>query len=161
MSNGAMMTLRLGCQTELFAAIAPVAGTLLADCSQATPTSLLQIHGTADDRVPYDGGPGKGVTPSGAPMVDGPSVVSVNSTWRAIDNCEGPTSTTTRGNVSNQVAACPDDRTVELITIAGAGHQWPGGQPNPLTQRIADQPPPSMDLDATHTIWQFFASHHR
>ncbi|HEX3732621.1 MAG TPA: PHB depolymerase family esterase, partial [Mycobacteriales bacterium] len=29
MSNGAMMALRLGCQTDTFAAIAPVAGTLL------------------------------------------------------------------------------------------------------------------------------------
>ncbi len=59
MSNGAMMALRLGCQTDTFAAIAPVAGTLLTDCSQARPTSMLQIHGTADDRVPYNGGPGK------------------------------------------------------------------------------------------------------
>lgn len=160
MSNGAMMTLRLGCQTELFAAIAPVAGTLVADCSQAKPTSVLQIHGTADDRVPFDGGPGKGVTLSGTPMVDGPSVVAVNNTWRAVDNCDAPTSAT-RGEVSTQIAACPDARTVELITIAGAGHQWPGGQPSPLAKRITDQPPPSTDLDATHTIWQFFASHHR
>ena len=35
MSNGAMMALRLGCQTDTFAAIAPVAGTLLTDCSGA------------------------------------------------------------------------------------------------------------------------------
>ena len=59
MSNGAMMALRLGCQTDTFAAIAPVAGTLETDCSGARPTSVLQIHGTADDRVPYNGGPGK------------------------------------------------------------------------------------------------------
>jgi len=39
MSNGAMMALRLGCQTDTFAAIAPVAGTLLTDCSAARPTS--------------------------------------------------------------------------------------------------------------------------
>lgn len=56
MSNGAMMALRLGCQTDMFAAIAPVAGTLLTDCSAARPASVLQIHGTADDRVPYHGG---------------------------------------------------------------------------------------------------------
>ena len=36
MSNGAMMALRLGCQTDVFAAIAPVAGTLLTDCSNAS-----------------------------------------------------------------------------------------------------------------------------
>jgi polyhydroxybutyrate depolymerase len=71
MSNGAMMALRLGCQTDTFAAIAPVAGTLLTDCSGARPTSLLQIHGTADDRVPYNGGPGKALAANGTPRVDG------------------------------------------------------------------------------------------
>jgi polyhydroxybutyrate depolymerase len=74
MSNGAMMALRLGCQTDIFAAIAPVAGTLLTDCSQARPTSVLQIHGTADDRGPYNGGPGKAFGIAGSPRVDGPSV---------------------------------------------------------------------------------------
>jgi poly(3-hydroxybutyrate) depolymerase len=82
MSNGAMMALRLGCQTDTFAAIAPVAGTLLSDCSAARPTSVLQIHGTADDRVPYNGGPGKAFTANGTARVDGPSVESVNATWR-------------------------------------------------------------------------------
>lgn len=85
MSNGAMMALRLACQTDAFAAIAPVAGTLLTDCSQAPPTSVLQIHGTADDRVPYQGGPGKAFAVNGSPRVDGPSVESVNATWRSID----------------------------------------------------------------------------
>jgi polyhydroxybutyrate depolymerase len=160
MSNGAMMTLRLGCQTNLFAAIASVAGTLLTDCSHAQPTSLLQIHGTADDRVPYNGGPGKALSASGAPNVDGPSVPSVNSTWRAINTCSTPTSTTD-GDLTTQTAGCPNGRTVELITIAGAGHQWPGGVPSPLAQRIANLPPPSTALNATDTIWQFFTQNHQ
>ncbi len=160
MSNGAMMALRLGCQTNLFAAIAPVAGTLLTDCSQAQPTSVLQIHGTADDRVPYNGGPGKALSATGAPNVDGPSVESVNATWRAINGCPAPTSTT-NGDVTTQIADCPDGRTVELITIAGAGHQWPGGVPSPLAQDLGDLPPPSTALNATDTIWGFFSQHHR
>ncbi|MBB3606746.1 polyhydroxybutyrate depolymerase [Mycolicibacterium sp. BK556] len=131
MSNGAMMALRLACQSSLFAAVAPVAGTLLTGCSGASPTSVLQIHGTADDRVPYGGGPG--------PRVDGPSVESVNATWRTIDGCEPPVSSSD-GDVTTQRADCPDGRAVELITIAGAGHQWPG--------------------DATATIWRFFTQHH-
>lgn len=159
MSNGAMMTLRLGCQTDVFAAIAPVAGTLLTDCSHAQPTSVLQIHGTADDRVPYDGGPGKASSASGVPNVDGPSVASVNVTWRAIDNCTAPTSTTA-GVITTQTASCPDGRTVELISITGAGHQWPGGVPSPLVEKLADLPPPSKALNATDTIWRFFTEHH-
>lgn len=160
MSNGAMMALRLACQTELFAAVAPVAGTLLTDCSHAAPTSVLQIHGTADDRVPFGGGPGKARTFTGAPNVDGPSVSAVNTIWRDIDVCAAPVTSST-GAVTSQTADCPGGRTVELISIAGAGHQWPGGVPSPLVQRLGDLPPPSTAVNATDTIWQFFAAHHR
>jgi len=138
MSNGAMMALRLGCQTDTFAAIAPVAGTLLTDCSGARPTSVLQIHGTADERVPYNGGPGKAFSGDGTARVDGPSVDAVNATWRGIDG-----------------------RIVELISVAGAGHQWPGGDPRPLAQRVGNMPAPSTALKATDTIWQFFAPRHQ
>jgi len=160
MSNGAMMALRLGCQTDTFAAIAPVAGTLLTDCSHAQPTSVLQIHGTADDRVPYDGGPGKAFAANGNPRVDGPSVPSVNATWRSIDAC-GPPSSNTAGSMMTETAGCADGRTVELISVAGAGHQWPGGEPSPLAEKLAGIPAPSTALDATNTIWQFFAQSHR
>jgi polyhydroxybutyrate depolymerase len=160
MSNGAMMALQLGCQTDTFAAIAPVAGTLLTDCSQARPTSVLQIHGTADDIVPYNGGPGKALAANGNPRVDGPSVESVGATWRSIDACGPPTSSTV-GSVTTETAGCANGRTVELISVAGAGHQWPGGEPNPLAERIAGIPAPSTALDATDTIWQFFAQNHR
>lgn len=160
MSNGAMMALRLACQTDVFAAIAPVAGTLLTDCTHARPTSVLQIHGTADDRVPYNGGPGKAVMANSRPRVDGPSVPSVNARWRSIDNCWAPSSSTA-GPVTTSTASCPDDRTVELISIADAGHQWPGGARSPLAETAGGMPVPSTALDATNTIWQFFAQHHR
>ncbi|MDM4139549.1 MULTISPECIES: PHB depolymerase family esterase [Mycobacterium] len=160
MSNGAMMALRLGCQSDTFAAIAPVAGTLLSDCSAARPASVLQIHGTADDRVPYNGGPGKAFDADGSPRVDGPSAESVNATWRAIDGC-GPPSSTIAGDVTTQTASCADGRTVQLISVAGAGHQWPGGERSPLAEKVAGIPAPSTALDATATIWQFFSQRHR
>ncbi len=160
MSNGAMMSLRLGCQTDLFAAIAPVAGTLVTECSHAHPTSVLQIHGTADDRVPYNGGPGKAFAANGTPRVNGPSVVSVNATWRSIDGC-GPPASNTAESVTTETAGCPNGRAVELISVADAGHQWPGGVPSPLVEKIAGIPAPSTALNATDTIWQFFSQHHR
>jgi polyhydroxybutyrate depolymerase len=160
MSNGAMMALRLGCQSDAFAAIAPVAGTLLTDCSNARPTSVLQIHGTADDRVPYNGGPGKAFAANGNPRVDGPSVPSVNATWRSIDAC-GPPSTNTVGDVTTETAACANGLTVELISVAGAGHQWPGGVAKPVLEKLAGIPPPSTALNATDTIWQFFSQSRR
>jgi poly(3-hydroxybutyrate) depolymerase len=124
MSNGAMMALRLGCQTDTFAAIAPVAGTLLADCSGARPTSVLQIHGTADDRVPDNDGPGKALSADGKARVDGPSAEAVNATWRGIDGCGQPNSTTA-GDVTTQTAGCDDGRTVELISMQGAATSGP------------------------------------
>lgn len=157
MSNGAMMALRLGCQSDTFAAIAAVAGTLLTDCSRASPASLLQIHGTADDRVPYPGGPGKAFGVNGNPRVDGPPVESVNAIWRSIDAC-GPPDSSTAGDVTTQTAGCADGRTVELISVAGAGHQWPGGQRTPWAE-LAGVPEPSTALDATDTIWRFFDAH--
>jgi polyhydroxybutyrate depolymerase len=50
---------------------------------------------------------------------------------------------------------------VELITIAGAGHQWPGAAPNLLAQRLLHTDPPSTALDATAVIWRFFTSQAR
>jgi polyhydroxybutyrate depolymerase len=41
---------------------------------------------------------------------------------------------------------------VELITIAGAGHQWPGAVPDPLAQRLLGLDPPSTALNATQVI---------
>lgn len=160
LSNGAMLVLRLGCQTAVFAAIAPVAGTLLTDCAHAAPTSVLQIHGTADDRVPYQGGPGKARAPNGTPHVNGPSVPSVNAVWRSIDAC-APQTSRTAGVLTIETATCANGRRVELISVAGAGHQWPGSAPAPLLARLGLVSAPSSALNATETIWQFFAENHR
>jgi polyhydroxybutyrate depolymerase len=63
--------------------------------------------------------------------------------------------------VTTSVAGCPAGRAVELITIAGAGHQWPGAAPSRLAQRLLQTDPPSTALDATAVIWRFFAAHAR
>jgi polyhydroxybutyrate depolymerase len=49
---------------------------------------------------------------------------------------------------------------VELISVAGAGHQWPGGTKSPLAEKLGGAAP-STALDATDTIWQFFTQNHR
>lgn len=146
MSNGAMLAYRLACDTDLFAAVAPVAGTIVGDCPAPRQTSVLEIHGLADQNVRMDGEPGAGVA-----AVDGMPVADVNALWRTTDSCGAP-QVTTSGPVTTSAAACPDGRTVELITIEGAGHQWPGSTP---VRDAAD--PPSTALDATATIWKFFS----
>jgi len=154
-SNGGLMAYRLACDTSLFAAIGPDSATLLGDCPSPHPISLLHLHGTADTRIPYRGGQGEGYA-----KIDGPAVPDVVARWRAIDNCRPP-ATTTAGPVTTALATCPAGRSVELITIAGAGHQWPGGVDKPLLERVAHLDAPSTALNATDAFWHFFASHPR
>jgi polyhydroxybutyrate depolymerase len=155
MSNGAMMAYRLACDTDRFAAIAPVAGTLLGSCPTRPPTSVLHVHGAADRNVRYDGGPGEGRA-----VIDGPPVPEVIAGWRDAMGCAAPVESTDAA-VTRSRADCPDGRAVELITIAGAGHQWPGAERRPGAERLLGTDPPSTALDATATIWRFFAQHPR
>ena len=135
MSNGAMMAYRLACESDRFAAIAPVAGTLMGSCVGPAPVSVLHIHGLADTNVRFDGNPGDGFA-----AIDGEPVGATVDRWRRVGGCEPP-AWSTDGAVTRSSAACPDGRAVDLITIEDAGHEWP--------------------LDATATIWQFFAAHPR
>lgn len=153
MSNGGIMTYTLACRTSLFAAIGPDSATQLGPCPAPDPLSVIHIHGTADESIRYDGGPGQGVT-----HIDGPEIAAVNATWRAVNRCTTP-ALSTAGAVTTSVASCPGGRAVELITIAGAGHQWPGSVSDAAGQRRQRADPPSTALDATETIWRFFAAH--
>ena len=150
MSNGAMMSYRLACSTDLFAAIGPVAGTMLGDCAEPSPVSVLHVHGTADSAVRLDGEPGDGVA-----GVDGPPISEVIDFWRAVDQCLAPASVAS-GPVHRWISGCADGRSVELVTIDGAGHQWPGSE---APRGAAD--PPFPGLDATENIWRFFDTHPR
>jgi polyhydroxybutyrate depolymerase len=152
-SNGGLLAYRLACDTRLFAAIGPDSATELGPCPAPGPVSVLHIHGTADQNIPYQGGRGAGVA-----HIDGPSAPALNAQWRAVDQCAAPTSTTD-GPVTRLTAACPQDRTVELVTIAGAGHQWPGGAPRTAAEKLLGLDPPSTALNATDTFWSFFAAH--
>lgn len=148
MSNGAMMAYRMACETELFAAIAPVAGTIVSDCTDPAPTSVLHIHGRDDERVRFDGEPGAGAT-----RVDGLPVEDAVALWRTVDRCPEP-HVAVAPPVTTTTATCPDGLAVTLIVIDGAGHQWPGASGNGLS----DPDPASRALDATATIWEFFTS---
>tara|TARA_B100001123_G_scaffold300218_1_gene334960 strand:+ start:744 stop:2903 length:2160 start_codon:yes stop_codon:yes gene_type:complete len=59
-SSGGIFTYKLATSTNLFRAIAPTAGLLLKDLlelpSNQSPISILEVHGTEDVPVPYNGG---------------------------------------------------------------------------------------------------------
>jgi polyhydroxybutyrate depolymerase len=133
-SNGGMLAYALACDTGTFAAIGPDSATQLDECATPHPTSVMQIHGTADPRIRYDGSPGTGfATPDG-----GPSTPDLNAFWRSVDRC-APPAATTDGAVTTSTADCPDGRSVVLVTVDGGGHEWPSF--------------------ATHILWGFFAAH--
>jgi polyhydroxybutyrate depolymerase len=152
-SNGGIMAYTLACDTTLFAAIGPDSATQLAPCPSPRPLSVIHIHGTADTKIPYDGGSGDGTE-----AIDGPSIPAVNAMWRQIDDCADPT-VDTAATVTTSTAQCPDGNVVELVTIDGAGHQWPGGAPKKGIQKLLGSDPPSTALNATDAIWQFFSQH--
>lgn len=154
-SNGGLMAYRLACDTTLFAAIGPVSATLLGPCATPAPVSVIHVHGTADHNIPYAGGRGDGYA-----HIDGPAVPDLVATWRDVDHCPTPTVTTT-DTVTVSSATCPDGRAVQLLTVAGAGHQWPGSPDKPVVQRLLGTDPPSTSMNATEVIWTFFAAHRR
>jgi polyhydroxybutyrate depolymerase len=147
------MAYRLACDTDLFAAIGPDSATMLGTCPAPQQLSVLHIHGTADTRIPYAGGEGEGYA-----HINGPPVETVVAKWRAVDDCGQPT-VSTSGPLTTSMASCPNGRTIELITIAGAGHQWPGSQNKPAQQAVLGTDEPSTALNATDVFWQFFAAH--
>lgn len=166
LSNGALFAQRLGCNlSDRIAAIAPVAGTLPADiattCRPTRPIAVLQIGGTADPIMPFEGG---NVADFGG-IGEGGTVLSVADTaafWARHNGCSAPGAAlpmppTAPGDptriVSTTYGGCVPAGSVKLLTVIGGGHTWPGGlqRPRPaLTGRKSDQ------IDATGAIIDFF-----
>ncbi|HEU5001701.1 MAG TPA: PHB depolymerase family esterase [Actinomycetota bacterium] len=157
-SNGAMMAYRLGCDLPgRLAAIGSVAGTMVCECRRPAPISVLAIHGLEDANLPFGGGIGaKAFEPTPRPPV-----LSVMDVWRQAGRC-GPPRVIEAPPVRTESWSGPNGIEVRLTTIAGAGHQWPGGRPPaPRVARALRLDPPSPALDATAVLWDFFAAHPR
>lgn len=89
-SNGGYMSYRMACDhPETIAAVASLAGAMWEDTAKCPatagkiPVSVLQIHGTADPEVKYDGSPGSGM-PGNGPY---PGAATSVKDWAAIDGC--------------------------------------------------------------------------
>lgn len=141
MSNGAMMSVALGCAIpERIAAIAPVAGVNLVDCEPAAPVSLITMHGTSDDLAVYD----RSADPEGVP------VVGRVTRWATANGCdpEPELRKSPSGVESRRWTGCPAGIDVELYTVVDGEHVWPtSGRADPI--------------DATEAILDFFDAHPR
>lgn len=153
-SNGAIMAYRLACEaSDLVAAIGPVAGTQnLAPCRPQEPVSVVHFHGTNDTHLPYDGG-------VGAESWAGVAYASVHDSiqfWVNANRCRSaPVSRTVADARHVAYTGCAAGSAVELYTIVGGGHAWPGGR-GPAWRR---GDPPTRLISATQVIWEFFAAH--
>jgi polyhydroxybutyrate depolymerase len=129
MSNGGMMANRLACDaSNVFRGIAAVAGTIqVTGCRPIEKLRVLHVHGTADNTVPYGGGP-SGVLP----MVVTVPVDQAVANWAQREGCDAGPITTSDGNV-DQVAYQGCDQPVELLRINGGGHIWPPGAARKIT----------------------------
>ena len=151
MSNGGFMSFLLACQlSEKIAAVASVTGSMTQDtfndCNAQLPTPVLQIHGTEDDVVLYNG------NTLSIPIAD------VISYWVDYNNCETTPSTTTLpdldvsdgSTVEHSVYENSDNGiTTEHMKVIGGGHTWPGS--------VLNTAGTNQDIDASMEIWLFFS----
>lgn len=157
MSNGGMMAHRLACDAaDVFRAVASVAGTdATTQCSPSRPVSVLQIHARDDDHVRFDGGAGPGAFRDRQAVMDFMSVPETIARWVRRDQCGGSPQRVlqVRGAYCDAYTACAGGAQVQLCVTDTGGHSWPGADRVRIGKEAA-----STALDASATIWKFFAS---
>ncbi|MFN2504650.1 MAG: PHB depolymerase family esterase [Acidimicrobiales bacterium] len=142
-SAGGMMAYRLGCEVaERIAGVGSVAGAMILDeCRPARPVSVIEIHGTTDGLVPYEGG-----RTAGGATQPSPPTPAVAQRWAELNTCPPPAATQTAGLVSTSTwTGCGVGTAVKLITIGGGGHTWYAQGLGPVNGAV----------DATNEIWTF------
>jgi polyhydroxybutyrate depolymerase len=156
MSNGGFFTHRLGCERSTrFAAIAAVAGgmspVLEKACAPSAPLAVLNIHGKADPIVPYAGG----TTMGGGSALAAEQTANV---WQHLNSAiTPPVQTFVLRDVLCRTYA--DGRApVTLCDIEHGGHTWPGGNEYAPETMVG---PTNRDINASETIWEFFAANPR
>lgn len=156
MSNGAALSYRYACEGSFnVAAIGPVSGSLAYACEKPRAVSVMEIHGMEDNNIPLAGGIGsKGIT----------KVVwlPVKDTLAIFKQAAGCKDNAPHGDGAVHIypSSCIGGREVILVTIGGAGHQWPAGRKVGLFARtLLPLDPPSDAMDATSVLWEFFKKH--
>jgi polyhydroxybutyrate depolymerase len=141
-SAGGFMAYRLACDlADRFAAMASVAGSMWwDDCRPARPIPILEMHGTSDANVPYDGGPS---TYHGQAM---PPVMTVIQRWVGYDGCTGEPVPSLAGITRTSLwNRCGGGSVVRLDTVIGGHHTWFGSTFDP----VPGEP------DSNHVVWDF------
>ncbi len=163
MSNGGMMSYYLGCERpDVFSSFASVTGTItsnfLQSCLPNITVPFMQIHGTADIVVPYNGG-----SSAAATFGEFLPVEFIMRKWAQANSCQtfntfnvpnGPAidfSTVQVGHLTN----CDSGLKARFYKVQGGGHTWPGSPPIPFFDFLQ---PTNQDINASQEIWNFFSS---
>lgn len=164
MSNGGFMSNRLACdRANVFAAVAPVAGTLGVGvaCNPSRPVSVWAAHGTADPLVPFKGGAVRGR----GGLSHAVSAEAMVDKWRKADGCQGDPSMellpdARDGTVVHRFdsTSCAASTEVVFYRIDKGGHTWPGGKQYLPAAVIG---PTTHTLDGSEAIAEFFLAHAR
>ena len=153
MSNGGFFSYKLACElSHRIAAIASVTGTMnvgqSATCDPSHPMPVMEIHGTADDVVAYDGNIFFASTPS---VVD---------FWVSKNQCETPATFTAIPDTDLSDASTAEHYlypngnsgvSVEHFKIIGGAHTWPGSAFGGAGT--------NQDIKASEEIWRFFSQY--
>ncbi len=143
MSNGGFMSYHLACNlSSKIAAIASVTGSMsketYEDCNPTHSTSILQVHGTIDATVPFEGNSALGMR----------SINDVMDYWKLYDACDIEPISIVTDYFDIEISVqhdtylnCLNDVQVELYKIEGMGHRWPNKQ--------------RYGISATEKIWEF------
>jgi polyhydroxybutyrate depolymerase len=156
MSNGGEMCYLLACSfPELFAAVAPVAGTMMSnrfeECKPLRSIPMLAIVGTADKTTNYFGdeqnadgwGAYKGISSIIEFWTDNMRYNSIEVDTLP-DVVVNDSSFVVRSNYTSEGAKCE----FLYYEVVGGGHDWPGAWGNG-------------DVDASKEIWNFFKRYQR
>ena len=149
MSLGAWRSALTGCRhPDRFASIALVTVEVHPGCAMP----VIAFHGTADETAPYGEGADPGVQVTGQ-LAALPGARDNAASWAEAAGCE-PEPLVERPADSTELRTyedCENRIDVQLYTMVGAGHVWPG---SPI------ELPGAFDhIDATELILDFFEDH--
>ncbi|MEM1347715.1 MAG: PHB depolymerase family esterase [Myxococcota bacterium] len=135
-SNGGFMAHRVACDhADAVTGIMSLAGAThedMSQCQPSEPVSIIQVHGTMDTTILYEGG----VTPFINQAY--PSARGTVEQWARLNSCDASPATGDELDLLAPAGAetevdvytgCNDDATVQLWTVNGAEHIPPFAQP--------------------------------
>jgi polyhydroxybutyrate depolymerase len=160
-SNGAILAERLVCEdSRQIVAIGVQAGALMvSSCPMSHSVSVLEIHGTADQNIPIDGGMGS----RSLTQEDFPPPVDALKTFAGHDDCNSvPLDSTDPSNPAvhfESWRSCNAGTSVEWAKVTGANHAWMGHPASLGSQLLVGKP--YMDFDSSAAIWSFLSAHPR